>query len=1013
MGETLQTQQQHIKIIGFSANPDNQQPESMGENVSFTCFGNDFSHSDFMACLRQSEEDKVLLIDLDRIPASSVPRLIQDYRKGYHKKGVYYLDFRKNKRWLGFIDPKICGGNRGIIDTPVLVGERDLFLNAYAGKDLDPNLLRSVAYSLEKNYTRFYNLESGISWEIGEKKPSPARNYFFKVPFAFIMSASFFKTINRSEDRVKRQMVYRMLMLLFGLFVMVYMPYISKDYGISGDEYVDHRHSGLVIDFFTKGDKAALNQPKTTLHLYGNVMQVVSAGIAKVTGAHDVYRVRHFVCAVTGALGILFAGFLGLRFGGAGCGLIAMVLLFFSPRYFGHSMNNLKDIPFAVGYLMAIFYFIRLFDRYPVVKLRHMIGAMFGITLALGTRSGGLLLFPYLLMYGGLFYILWVGWSEFYKFVKYKKEIENIALLIISVLVAGYILSILLWPFALAKPLSNVVVSLREFTNYSLGLRTIFEGKQVMSNMLPMHYAPKYLMIASPLVVVIGFIGYLVSLIFCRKQFSLQSFFLLFAIIFPVFWVIYKESNLYGGIRHMLFVMPLMVVLAARFWNGLLSVSYQLVRWISLGIFILLLIHPVRHMANNHPNDYVYFNELVGGLRGAYGDYETDYYYNSMKKATDWFKENIDYKGKPITIITNHSNNLDQYFRNDTNVKIIYGRYYEKFEKDWDYMIFSNVYISSYQLKNGLYPVQEGLLYTVDVDEHPMIFVGERVSKEDLEALRLQEEDPEKAALMLEHYLSTHDWNEEMWMRLSRIYSSLNKPEEVVRAANESLKRNPQLMDALMIKAINEAELGNIREAHLAVDNMLAQNDIAASSYYLKGLIYSKEYKDKEAIDQLNKALRYQPKLEQALVLAGDILKRNGNYAQAVKPYESVVQLKKANEKTLLSLADCYSRVGNKNAYQQVITLLERDGKDHYGIMKVKIRDMLARQLTAEAGALLAQSETHDEDVEWVVLKAIFELQNGRRGTAEGLIEKAISLDPRNIDALQLKRNLASGQRNK
>ena len=47
------------------------------------------------------------------------------------------------------------------------------------------------------------------------------------------------------------------------------------------------------------------------------------------------------------------------------------VVTLFSPRFFGHSMNNLKDIPFAVGYLVAIFYFVRMFDRYPVVKLRH------------------------------------------------------------------------------------------------------------------------------------------------------------------------------------------------------------------------------------------------------------------------------------------------------------------------------------------------------------------------------------------------------------------------------------------------------------------------------------------------------------------------------------------------------------------------------------------------------------------------------------------------------------------
>ena len=43
-------------------------------------------------------------------------------------------------------------------------------------------------------------------------------------------------------------------------------------------------------------------------------------------------------------------------------------------------------------------------------------------------------------------------------------------------------------------------------------------------------------------------------------------------------------------------------------------------------------------------------------------------------------------------------------------------------------MIFDNVYINSFQLKNGLFPVKEGFLYSVDADGLPMCVVGERTS---------------------------------------------------------------------------------------------------------------------------------------------------------------------------------------------------------------------------------------------------------------------------------------------
>lgn len=182
-------------------------------------------------------------------------------------------------------------------------------------------------------------------------------------------------------------------MFLFMCFTFVYMPYISRDYGISGDEFVDHRHAGYVLDYFAKGDKAALDQPKTALHLYGNSVQVIAAAIARWFNVDDYYGLRHFICGGVGALGVLAVGLMGMRWGGGLCGLLSVLLMFFTPRYFGHSMNNLKDVPFAVGYALSLFYTVRLFDYFPVFRLRHILGLVVGIGLALGTSSGGLILY--------------------------------------------------------------------------------------------------------------------------------------------------------------------------------------------------------------------------------------------------------------------------------------------------------------------------------------------------------------------------------------------------------------------------------------------------------------------------------------------------------------------------------------------------------------------------------------------------------------------------------------------
>ena len=56
-------------------------------------------------------------------------------------------------------------------------------------------------------------------------------------------------------------------------------------------------------------------------------------------------------------------------------------------------------------------------------------------------------------------------------------------------------------------------------------------------------------------------------------------------------------------------------------------------------------------MVKVHPNETVYFNELEGGVKNAYGNYETDYYMNSIKPCADWLKKNVLENSKDTLII--------------------------------------------------------------------------------------------------------------------------------------------------------------------------------------------------------------------------------------------------------------------------------------------------------------------------------------------------------------------------
>jgi hypothetical protein len=42
-----------------------------------------------------------------------------------------------------------------------------------------------------------------------------------------------------------------------------------------------------------------------------------------------------------------------------------------------------------------------------------------------------------------------------------------------------------------------------------------------------------------------------------------------------------------------------------------------------------------------HPHEYVYFNRLIGGLGGAQGNYDTDYYGNTFKEALGGLQDHL------------------------------------------------------------------------------------------------------------------------------------------------------------------------------------------------------------------------------------------------------------------------------------------------------------------------------------------------------------------------------------
>src|SRR6202000_92796 len=100
------------------------------------------------------------------------------------------------------------------------------------------------------------------------------------------------------------------------------------------------------------------------------------------------------------------------------------------------------------------------------------------------------------------------------------------------------------------------------------------------------------------------------------------------AAVLPIAIAIVKRPALYNGIRHFIFVIPPMTVLAGlAFARGMHWLKENRRGWqpVALAAFVFGLMLPLGEMIRLHPYQYTHFNHIAGTVRGADDRYMLDY----------------------------------------------------------------------------------------------------------------------------------------------------------------------------------------------------------------------------------------------------------------------------------------------------------------------------------------------------------------------------------------------------
>ena len=684
-----------------------------------------------------------------------------------------------------------------------------------------------------------------------------------------------------------------------GLLVLLWL---STGSGINADDRFQVDYSEKLVNYYASWgkDTAALNIPDGNMHLYGGFFETIVGAVNRALGLQPdqlaYHQIRHAASALLGWVAMLCAALLTRRIAGWRAGFIALLLLLISPRFVGDALMNPKDIPFAAGYMLALYNLCAVLDRMPRPRRSNLAGLAAGLGIALALRAGGLLAFAIVLLFAGLHFLLKNGGL---RALSDRKAVRSYLIAIPGALAAGYVFALIFWPYALQAPLKNPFVALSKFEDLEVKIRVLFDGVNVMSDKTPAIYPLKWMFYTLPLGALLGVLGALVLLPRLLRSFNpLWVALLLFSGFFPILYVVYKNSVIHDGWRHLSFAYPPLAALAALFWNELPRIfsEKKIAQYAAMGALALLSLDAASFIARNPAFPYVYFNPLIGGIEGAYGRYETDYWGLSVRQGVEWLeREGIlsEARERPVVIATNmfySARRLTAKYGDKVQIK--YLKWEKRCDDAWDYALYPTRFISGATLRKGWWPPSNAV-HVVRANGAPLLAVLKNETNACAEALAaMKTGDNAKAVQLLEEETRRVPDNEVAWVNLANAYVNVQNLQGMKTATDKVLDLMPDDGQANNLLGMYWLYQNDIAKAKAQFELAAKKEPANAAAWYYLALIARDKGDNNTALSNLNKAIELSPTFKPAYEMAAQIYEANGNPAQAQRIREAIRQLK-------------------------------------------------------------------------------------------------------------------------
>ena len=425
-----------------------------------------------------------------------------------------------------------------------------------------------------------------------------------------------------------------------------------RDYAISNDEEVQQHYGALIVGYYVSGftDQALFHF--RDLYLYGGLFDVAALGLEKILPL-DPYDVRHLLSSLIGVGGIGATWAMARAIGGSRAGFFAAAAIAVCGIWYGAMFAHTKDIPFAAAMTGALCFLLRLGSELPTPR-RHLVllfGALSGC--ALGIRVLGL----FAVSYAGFVVLAYAPFGGIADWRRTLAFVTRSALALLPAFSIAYVIMVAMWPWASLAPL-NPVRAIYAFDNVHYPINTILDGRVYRMAEVPRWYVPTYIAIKLTFVLIIGAgLGLVLAAVpypasqTTSKSWRRETALVALAVLFPLASDVIANVPGDTGMRHFLFTVPPIAVLAGLGLNGAMSRLETLHRFagsVGVAIVLLALTCNATTLYRLHPDEYLFFNPLVGGLEGASRRYATDYWVNIMPEAVGDLEKYLDHHGQPI-----------------------------------------------------------------------------------------------------------------------------------------------------------------------------------------------------------------------------------------------------------------------------------------------------------------------------------------------------------------------------